>query len=325
MDWAYLHYFSQLLETALADKPDGKARALASIAGILTAPNASAHAQIADLLDVIGREIDDPAFGFDLIKSTPLTSFGNGGLAVQTAPDFRAALNAIVDYSDVELLLYFFEYRIEDGLVWITIKTRYPVHEGYEIGLSAIAQSSSLLMGPFTGKDKNLTLMRTQRTDLTIADELQRNTGAKLEKGCEKDELAFPASILEHKNPIADPLMHSRLLQELQAEQDKLRKADISEYVRLRARSQIAAPPSQADLATSAGMSERSFRHLLSKQGTSYQKLVREVRCEFAINALKDGVLSIAEIGYRLGFADPSNFTSSFKRWTGKTPKDFRK
>lgn len=325
MDWAYLHYFSQLLETALADKPDGKARALAAITGILTAPNASAHAQIADLLDVIGREIDDPAFGFDLIKSTPLTSFGNGGLAVQTAPDFRAALNAIVDYADVELLLYFFEYRIEDGFVWVEIKTRYPIHEGYEIGLSAIAQSSSLLIGPFTGKDKNLTLMRTQRTNLTIADELERNTGAKLETGCERDELAFPASILEHKNPMADPLMHSRLLQDLQAEQDKLRKADISEYVRMRVRSQIAAPPSQAALAANAGMSERSFRHLLAKQGTSYQKLVREVRREFAESALKGGVLSIAEIGYRLGFTDPSNFTSSFKRWTGQTPKDYRK
>jgi AraC-like DNA-binding protein len=34
---------------------------------------------------------------------------------------------------------------------------------------------------------------------------------------------------------------------------------------------------------------------------------------------------SVTEITYLLGFADTSNFTRAFKRWTGMSPTDFRK
>jgi len=35
--------------------------------------------------------------------------------------------------------------------------------------------------------------------------------------------------------------------------------------------------------------------------------------------------ISISEIGYLLGFSEPGAFNRAFKRWTGKTPKEFQK
>jgi AraC-like DNA-binding protein len=39
-----------------------------------------------------------------------------------------------------------------------------------------------------------------------------------------------------------------------------------------------------------------------------------------------EGLLDAAgpEIAYLLGFSEPNSFFRSFKRWTGKTPADFR-
>ncbi len=233
-------------------------------------------------------------------------------------------MNAIVEYAELELLLYFFSYATKGDGARIEVQTRYPVAEGYEVGLAAVVHSTNLLISAFTGQEHNLIELRSHRHDLAIGPEVTKRTGAKITTDSEVDEIVFPLSVLDIPNPLSDPITYERLLIELARDLERLRKSELAEYIRMRVRAEIAAPPSQAELALDAKMTERSFRHALSKQGTSYQKLVRDVRRQFAEAALQEGHVSVAEIGYQLGFADPSNFTSSFKRWTGKTPKDYK-
>ncbi|MNR66287.1 DNA-binding transcriptional activator FeaR [compost metagenome] len=55
---------------------------------------------------------------------------------------------------------------------------------------------------------------------------------------------------------------------------------------------------------------------------------VNEYRIEKAKEILKDPLqkeLTILEILYKVGFNSKSSFSSSFKKYTGKTPTDFRK
>ena len=35
--------------------------------------------------------------------------------------------------------------------------------------------------------------------------------------------------------------------------------------------------------------------------------------------------VSITEMSFLLGFSDTSSFTRAFRRWTGKSPRDFRR
>jgi AraC-like DNA-binding protein len=35
--------------------------------------------------------------------------------------------------------------------------------------------------------------------------------------------------------------------------------------------------------------------------------------------------LGVAEVAYLLGFSEPSAFHRAFKRWTGKTPLEYKK
>ncbi|MCP4755298.1 MAG: helix-turn-helix domain-containing protein [Proteobacteria bacterium] len=55
-----------------------------------------------------------------------------------------------------------------------------------------------------------------------------------------------------------------------------------------------------------------------------YRKILDETSRRLAVSYLQDGELSIAEIAYLLGFSEPSAFHRSFKRWTGRTPTEYR-
>ncbi len=82
--------------------------------------------------------------------------------------------------------------------------------------------------------------------------------------------------------------------------------------------------PQLPDMAAGFNMSVRTFQRKLSEEGTSYQKLSDAVRKEFAIRYLENRDARIKEISWMLGYNEVSAFTRSFKRWTGKTPAEWR-
>jgi AraC-like DNA-binding protein len=63
----------------------------------------------------------------------------------------------------------------------------------------------------------------------------------------------------------------------------------------------------------------------LDEHGVTFADLLDEVRAELAKNKLVGSDLSLAEIGFLLGFSEQSSFTRAFKRWTGKTPLEYRR
>jgi AraC-like DNA-binding protein len=42
-----------------------------------------------------------------------------------------------------------------------------------------------------------------------------------------------------------------------------------------------------------------------------------------ALEYLRHGRHSLADVAFVLGFTDHGNFTRAFRRWTGKTPRQF--
>ncbi len=83
--------------------------------------------------------------------------------------------------------------------------------------------------------------------------------------------------------------------------------------------------PSISDAALALGTNVRTLQRRLAEAGTSYSELVEDVRFEKACRLLENEGLSIADIASALGYTYPAHFTRAFARWTGMTPRDYRK
>jgi len=71
-------------------------------------------------------------------------------------------------------------------------------------------------------------------------------------------------------------------------------------------------------------MSARTLQRRLGNAGARFVDLVDAVREEQARLLVRAAELPLAEITYRLGYAELSAFLRAFKRWTGSTPNEFR-
>lgn len=72
-------------------------------------------------------------------------------------------------------------------------------------------------------------------------------------------------------------------------------------------------------------MSPRTLQRRLEENGIAYADLLDEVRSDLAKSKLRARELSLTEIGFLLGFSEQSSFTRAFKRWTSKTPMEYRR
>ena len=71
-------------------------------------------------------------------------------------------------------------------------------------------------------------------------------------------------------------------------------------------------------------MAARTLIRHLREEGVTYQQLLDNVREELACWLLLHSSMSVEAIAERLGYQDTSNFSRTFRRWLGVTPRDFR-
>jgi AraC-like DNA-binding protein len=78
------------------------------------------------------------------------------------------------------------------------------------------------------------------------------------------------------------------------------------------------------ELAAHVGLGERSLQRLVEQRvGMSPKWLIQRRRLHDAVEALKAGESSLADMAARLGYADQAHFTHDFRTVTGMTPGEY--
>lgn len=72
-------------------------------------------------------------------------------------------------------------------------------------------------------------------------------------------------------------------------------------------------------------ISARTLQRRLSDDGLTYAGIVDQVRLEASRVALADLSMSLSHVAYFVGFEEQSSFSRAFKRWTGTSPRDYRR
>jgi AraC-like DNA-binding protein len=82
--------------------------------------------------------------------------------------------------------------------------------------------------------------------------------------------------------------------------------------------------PAAVGIAFELGLSLRTFHRRLAQEQLSYQSIVDGMRRSLATELLENTHMGIDQIAERIGFADATSFRKAFKKWTNRSPSDFR-
>jgi AraC-like DNA-binding protein len=157
-------------------------------------------------------------------------------------------------------------------------------------------------------------------------DEMDRFFGMQPTFGAASDRLGFPREAAELPLTSRDPHLRRFLLDVLE-DSGSARTGTPSD---LRTRLENAITPrlphgtaNQEAIARELGLSKRSLIRKLGDEGLSFRRILDELRANFAIQYLADGIPQ-AQIAWLLGFREPKAFARAFRRWTGAAPSAFR-
>ena len=78
-------------------------------------------------------------------------------------------------------------------------------------------------------------------------------------------------------------------------------------------------------VAAELAMSPSSLQMKLAERGCTFQDLLAQVRESLAKAYIEQGQVSLTEVSFMLGFSDTSSLTRAFRRWTGKSPQEYRR
>lgn len=196
--------------------------------------------------------------------------------------------------------------------------------EGFEMFLAVVVEMFALLQ-PDRVRPVRVTLRRPV-TSRAVCERYNSFFGVQCEFSAPQNSIVF------HRRDMMAPLNSGNPT--IRALAEKL----TSEYLetfgsgefRTVVRSQIlgllqSGGASEDAVARSLNMSSSSLARRLRAEGVNYRQLLHETQKSLALQYLEDGDLSISEIGFRLGFEDLSSLSRSFRRWTGVSPRAWRR
>ncbi|MBM7334008.1 MAG: AraC family transcriptional regulator [Alcanivorax sp.] len=142
---------------------------------------------------------------------------------------------------------------------------------------------------------------------------------------CANSQMRFPVERLQRRLRFADPRLAQMAAAQCEQEMEQI-KAPPALLGQVR-RIMLAGSggfPGVEDVASELHMSSRTLKRKLQQLGTSYQTLLDDLRKGLAVEYLTQSPRSVDEIALALGYSDASNFARAFRRWTGRSPSDYR-
>lgn len=154
---------------------------------------------------------------------------------------------------------------------------------------------------------------------------LRDHFGCELVFDAPADVLVLPVTALDEPFVPRPAELHALLLPGLDA--DLARDAGPSLAVSARLallRRMCGERPSVEKIAADLHLSPRTLQRKLGETGTTYQRLLDDVRAQAARRLLARTDLDPNEVAFVLGFEEANSFTRAFQQWEGTTPLRYR-
>lgn len=278
---------------------------------------------------LIRRGIDlteKPWLGLEVGLSTQVSAHGPVGYAAVSAPDVRTMLREITRFAPLRLQLLQYGYEEHGDEIELITRETVDLGDAREYILGASATVLFLMIQTTTGQPLRDARMHFPFPEPPWLTHYQQAFGDQLEFDAAYYHVRVSRDLLDWPSLTADSEAYhlslldcERLLQQAEA------GGALTQRIRHRLLDCAGHYPTLEDMAEELGLSRRTLIRHLKQEGSAYQVLLDDVRKELAVWYLEQTSLPVDQVAERLGYQDPSNFSRTFRRWFGQTPRDLRR
>jgi AraC-like DNA-binding protein len=265
----------------------------------------------------------EPAIGLEVLPFLSVDSFGAAGMAVLGSATLEQALRRIVRFfpwggSGVVLSLVESPRHVRVALDGVGDPPA--AQEGIEMSMAILVWLLNRLGGAEPVLPTAASLVRV-RPASTARFELFFGPGLRFDAG--RNALEFSREDLRREtgNQAATPGLTAASF----AADDAGAAGEFSARVRALVVEHLPdGVVTERFVAGELAMSVRSVQWRLQQEGTSYRRIVRDIRFVLARAHLAEGVLPVKWIAALLGYADTAAFSKAYRQWSGMSPRRSR-
>jgi AraC-like DNA-binding protein len=273
-----------------------------------------------NLVECAAREIGDEALPARLSVEAGMAGLGSFGHRMRSASRLGVALarsNALI----VSLLQSSTRLTLTTSGGWA--KWTYEVTDPVVVGrqkneILALGYMLDVMRG-FVGTDWTPSRVELGGWPLVAKPTIETVFRCDLTRG-ETAALMFPADLLHLPNPRPPRQEQSQNVRDM-PDPDNLVEC-LEQLISL---ALLEGRPRLEWLCDRLGRAPRSLQRALNARGTTFERVMQRVLVDECLELLARQNASITTIALELGYADPAHFTRAFRRWTGETPRAWRR
>ena len=268
----------------------------------------------------------DPTLGLRVGSTIRAAQMGLVGYTMYYSRNLDEALSHLCRYSRILTEAVRYEWLSDEKHKTLVghadpalVALRHPI----EAGLSAIVAIAREVVGTHIRPAE----IRLPTPEPKLRKDYRAVFSCPVSFGSVDARITFDEDLLQLPTVAADPGLTNYLDDLATIKLDELGADDVSLVQRIRQQLWTALPGGRADLwrvASDLGMSARTLQRRLGEEGTSFSKVLDDLRRELSNELLEDRKLAVAEVAFLLGYSEPSAFQRAFRRWRGVTPRRYR-
>jgi AraC-like DNA-binding protein len=257
-----------------------------------------------------------------------VSTYGMYGFAILSSTNFRQTMQIAMQYHQLATPLAEIFFRETEGRgVWTIAPLPHPAVDAglykfiVELQFGHIVSLQRDVMGPaFAPSELHVTFAQPR-----VAQAFARPFGCESLFAQPENRVIFDAAWLDAPATLGNPITYPTVVDLCDALLEELEvRSGLAGKVREVLLRKLGHDTSLASVSEQLKIPQRTLRRRLLEEGTSFRQIADHLRTQLAIKYLRDTDLSGEDIAFALGFSDAANFRHAFRRWTDKSPNQFR-
>ncbi len=324
--------FQELVEQAGGDTQTLLADAQIEAKALSEPDSLISYRAFGNLIELASQELSRPSLGLEWTLATPahFPNLGPLALLAHFTSTIQEWIDTSLQYWAYHTDAFILEQRLDEGtglaaLRYCTASLAFPSRQLTEMVLGNTCRLARTVTGHATLYPSLIRFQHNKPRDLSCH---ERVFNCPIEFGAEHDEIIVDPKYLQYPTN-----GNFKLFKPLVGYYIKSRIQRMPLYDQSMATTIALAIPSVSGtgkcniefISQSLGLTPKKLQRLLAAEGTSFSQILELTRGNMARQFLVESEAPVGRIAGLLDYSTTAPFTLAFKRWTGKSPLEFRK